>query len=98
MSIFDFFKKKSNARNNSSSGAFRSTDNSPDSVGLSFSDRLSKTWEKFDISYIQDILSDDFVYRSMGVADKLGRAAYLDYLPKKFETFKKPSISYKAEP
>lgn len=98
MSIFDFFKKKSNARNNHSSGTTPNTDNFPESVGLSISNRLSMTWEKFDVSYIKDILSDDFVYRSMGVVDKLDRSAYLDYLPKKFETFKRNSISYKAEP
>lgn len=99
MGIFDFFKKsRSNARNNGSSGAVPNTDNSPRSVGLSVTDRLSMTWEKLDVSYINDILSDDFVYRSMGVVDKLDRSAYLDYLPKKFETFKKYSISYKAEP
>ena len=99
MGIFDFFKKsRRNARNNGSSGAVPNTDNSPRSVGLSVTDRLSMTWEKLDVSYINDILSDDFVYRSMGVVDKLDRSAYLDYLPKKFETFKKYSISYKAEP
>lgn len=99
MGIFDFFKKsRSNARNNHSSGTTPNTDNSPESVGLSIPDRLSMTWEKFDVSYIKDILSDDFVYRSMGVVDKLDRSAYLDYLPKKFETFKRNSISYKAEP
>lgn len=99
MGIFDFFKKsRNNARNNGSSGAVPNTDNSPQSVGLSVTDKLSMTWEKFDVSYIKDVLSDDFVYRSMGVVDKLDRSAYLDYLPKKFETFKKNSISYKAEP
>ena len=97
MSIFDFFKKKNIARNNSSSSV-QNTESSPESVGLSIPVRLSMTWEKFDVSYIKDILSDDFVYRSMGVVDKLDRSAYLDYLPKKFETFKKYSISYKAEP
>ena len=97
MSIFDFFKKKNIARNNSSSSV-QNTESSPESVGLSIPARLSMTWENFDVSYIKDILSDDFVYRSMGVVDKLDRSAYLDYLPKKFETFKKYSISYKAEP
>ena len=92
MSIFDFFKKKNIARNNSSSSV-QNTESSPESVGLSIPARLSMTWENFDVSYIKDILSDDFVYRSMGVVDKLDRSAYLDYLPKKFETFKKYSIS-----
>lgn len=47
----------------------------------------AKAWKKLDVSYLEDILADDFQYESQWVFDVMeGKDNYMDYLKGKFKT------------
>lgn len=58
-----------------------------------FLNKLAETYTKFDISYIEDLISKNFKYSSMWVFQELkGKSAYLCYLTKKLESMKQANV------
>ncbi len=58
----------------------------------------AKAWNNLDISYLKDILSDDFEYTSQWVFDTIhGKENYIDYLEGKFKTIKETNAYPQAE-
>ncbi len=58
----------------------------------------AKAWSNLDITYLKDILSDDFEYTSQWVFETMrGKDKYIDYLKGKFETIKKNHSSIRVQ-
>lgn len=50
---------------------------------------LAKAWNNLDVSFIENLLIDEFKYASQWVFDEMnGKINYLDYLSAKFESIK----------
>jgi len=59
---------------------------------------FAKTWNNLDISFIQDILLNDFHYSSQLVFKEIeNKEDYLNYLEGKFKTIKKTNSKVIAE-
>jgi len=51
---------------------------------------LAKSWNNLDVSFIEEILTDDFIYESQWVLNPLvGKQQFLSYLNAKFSAIKK---------
>ncbi|MBS1631693.1 MAG: hypothetical protein JST10_03870 [Bacteroidetes bacterium] len=51
---------------------------------------LAKSWNNLDVSFIEEILTDDFIYESQWVLSPLvGKQQFLSYLNAKFSAIKK---------
>lgn len=57
-----------------------------------------KAWNNLDASYLENRLTDDFVYSSqMVLADLYGQKEYINYIKAKFNAFKKGVNTVTAE-
>ena len=57
-----------------------------------------KAWNNLDVSYLENIFTNDFVYSSQMVLSNLnGKDAYLEYITEKFISIQRTNAPVKAE-
>ncbi len=58
----------------------------------------AKSWNNLDVSYVKNILSDDFQYTSQWVFETMhGKDKYINYLERKFEVIKRTASLVQAQ-